>query len=91
MAEGLPVRSIHVTQLQRGAEVLSTLDPELGALIHTELTRRGMEVVTDSKVASVTRGPNGLTVAGTHLGQAFERTADLVLAVVGVIPKASVV
>jgi NADPH-dependent 2,4-dienoyl-CoA reductase/sulfur reductase-like enzyme len=86
MAEGLSVRGIHVTQLQRGPEVLSTLDPELGALIHAELTRHGVEVVTDSQVASVTRGPDGLTIAGTHLGQPFERTADLVLAVVGVVP-----
>ncbi len=86
MAEGLSVRGIQVTQLQRGPEVLSTLDPELGALIHAELTRHDVEVVTDSTVASVTRGPHGLTVAGTHLGTPFERTADLVLAVVGVVP-----
>jgi Uncharacterized NAD(FAD)-dependent dehydrogenases len=86
MAEGLSVRGIRVTQLQRGPEVLSTLDPELGALVHAELTRHGVEVVTDSTVGSVTRGPDGLTVAGTHLGRPFERTADLVLAVVGSCP-----
>jgi NADPH-dependent 2,4-dienoyl-CoA reductase/sulfur reductase-like enzyme len=89
MAEGLSVRGIQVTQLQRGPEVLSTLDPELGSLIHAELTRHGVEVVTDSTVHSVTSGEQGLTVVGTHLGQPFERTADLVLAVVGVKPNTS--
>lgn len=34
MAEALTVRGLRVTQLQRGPEVLSTLDPELGALVH---------------------------------------------------------
>ena len=89
MAEGLSVRGIQVTQLQRGPEVLSTLDPELGSLVHAELTRHGVEVVTDSTVHSVTSGEQGLTVVGIHLGQPFERTADLVLAVVGVQPNTS--
>ena len=39
MAEALTVRGLKVTQLQRGPEVLSTLDPELGALVHAELDR----------------------------------------------------
>ena len=86
MAEALTVRGLKVTQLQRGPEVLSTLDPELGALVHRELDGRGVEVVTNALVESVSRTDNGLVVAGRHLGDAFERTADLVLAVVGVRP-----
>jgi NADPH-dependent 2,4-dienoyl-CoA reductase/sulfur reductase-like enzyme len=86
MAEALTVRGLKVTQLQRGPEVLSTLDPELGALVHRELDGRGVEVVTNALVESVSRTDNGLVVAGRHFGDAFERTADLVLAVVGVRP-----
>ncbi|MCU1579991.1 MAG: CoA-disulfide reductase [Rhodoglobus sp.] len=42
--------------------------------------------MTDSRVESVTRGPGGLAVAGARPGEPFERTTDLVLAVVGVKP-----
>lgn len=86
MAEALTVRGLQVTQLQRGPEVLSTLDPELGALVHDELDRHGVEVVVNSRVDAVTRSAAGLTVTGRHDGVPFERTADLVLAVVGVRP-----
>ena len=44
MAEAFTVRGIKTTQIQRGPEVLSTLDPELGALVHTELTNHGVTV-----------------------------------------------
>ena len=86
MAEALTVRGLKVTQLQRGPEVLSTLDPELGSLVHDELDRHGVEVVTNSRVESVTRSAAGLVVSGQHDGAPFERTTDLVLAVVGVRP-----
>ncbi|GAA4368905.1 FAD-dependent oxidoreductase [Agromyces bauzanensis] len=87
MAEALTVRGIRVTQLQRGPEVLSTLDAELGGLIRAELVRNGVEVVTGSRVERVARTSDGLTVTGTGAGGvAFSRMADLVLVVVGVAP-----
>lgn len=86
MAEALTVRGLHVTQLQRGPEVLSTLDPELGSLVHDELTRHGVDVRTDTRVASVAREGGRLTVTGTHHGEPVAHTADLVLVVVGVRP-----
>ncbi|MCS5716394.1 FAD-dependent oxidoreductase [Herbiconiux sp. CPCC 205716] len=89
MAEALTVRGLHVTQLQRGPEVLSTLDPELGALVHDELTRHGVDVVTGTRVQQITRTAAGLTVTGQQNGTEFARTADLVLVVVGVRPNTS--
>lgn len=86
MAEAFIARGMHVTQLQRGPEVLSTLDPELGSLIQAELVRHGVDVQTGSRVESVTSTASGLTVTGSHNGEPFERTTDLVLAVVGVRP-----
>ncbi|CAH0206338.1 FAD-dependent oxidoreductase [Microbacterium sp. Bi128] len=86
MAEALTVRGLHVTQLQRGPEVLSTLDPELGSLVHDELTRHGVDVRTDTRVASVARDGGRLTVTGTRHGEPVAHTADLVLVVVGVRP-----
>jgi NADPH-dependent 2,4-dienoyl-CoA reductase/sulfur reductase-like enzyme len=86
MAEALTVRGLQVTQLQRGPEVLSTLDPELGSLVHDELTRHGVDVRVNSRVAAVERAERGIAVHGTHDGTPFTATADVVLAVVGVRP-----
>lgn len=89
MAEALTVRGLHVTQLQRGPEVLSTLDPELGSLVREELTRHGVDVLTGTRVEAVTRDAGRLTVTGIRDGDTFSRSADLVLVVVGVRPNTS--
>lgn len=89
MAEALTVRGLQVTQLQRGPEVLSTLDPELGSLVHDELTRHGVDVLTGTRVEAVTRDGGRITVTGVHDGEALSRTADVVLIVVGVRPNTS--
>ncbi|MDQ1573611.1 MAG: hypothetical protein QOH44_1170, partial [Actinomycetota bacterium] len=86
MAEALTVRGLKVTQLQRGPEVLSTLDPELGRLVHDELDRHGVEVITNTTVERVARDGRGLVVTGHRDGAAFHRGADLVLVVIGVRP-----
>lgn len=86
MAEAFTVRGMQVTQLQRGLEVLSTLDPELGALVHDELSSRGVDVITNTTVAGIEKSSVGLTVTGTRAGEPFAQTADLVLVVVGVRP-----
>lgn len=86
MAEALTVRGLKVTQLQRGPEVLSTLDPELGALIHTELTHHGVNVVVNTRIERIVRDGTGLTAAGVQNGTPFTATADLILLVVGVTP-----
>ncbi|MFZ4896341.1 FAD-dependent oxidoreductase [Plantibacter sp. Mn2098] len=89
MAEALTIRGLRVTQLQRGPEVLSTLDPELGSLVHNELTAHGVEVVTGTRVERIDRQDGVLAVSGVRDGEAFTRTAELVLVVVGVRPNTS--
>ncbi|MBO9578015.1 MAG: FAD-dependent oxidoreductase [Microbacteriaceae bacterium] len=86
MAEAFTARGMRVTQLQRGPEVLSTLDPELGALIHEEIAGHGVEVVTGTVVRAIEQGPTGLTVMADRAGRPATFTADLVLLVVGVRP-----
>lgn len=86
MAEGFTGRGIQVTQLQRGPEVLSTLDPELASLVHTELLEHGVTVHTNTTVRAVEKTTTGLVVHAEHDGQPVTHTADLVLAVVGVRP-----
>lgn len=87
MAEGLTMRGISVTQIEALPEVLPTVDAELGALVHAELERNGVDVLTDTAVTAITRATDGvLTVLATHDGETVSRTVDLVLVVVGVRP-----
>ena len=89
MAEGLSVRGIRVTQLQRGPEVLSTLDPELAGAVHTELLEHGIEVHTRTEVKAVEKTDAGVVVHAEYAGEPVSHAADLVLAVVGVRPNTS--
>jgi NADPH-dependent 2,4-dienoyl-CoA reductase/sulfur reductase-like enzyme len=77
MAEALTTRGIAVTQMEQLPEVLPTVDPQLGALVHAELAAHGVEVLTGTAVDVIRPG---LLVG--------ERTFDLVLVVVGVRPNA---
>lgn len=86
MAEAFTVRGLQVTQFQRGPEVLSTLDPELGALVHTELAQHGVDVLTNTTVTTIEKTATGLAVHATQHGTPISRTADVVLVVVGVQP-----
>ncbi len=70
MAEALTTRGIRVTQIEALPEVLPTVDPELGALVHAELERHGVEVLTNTAVTAITRTDTGaLTVTASHDGQ----------------------
>ena len=86
MAEGFAGRGMHVTQLQRGPEVLSTLDPELSGLVRAELDEHGIEVHTGTIVRAIERTDAGLVVHAERGGETVTHRADLVLAVVGVRP-----
>jgi NADPH-dependent 2,4-dienoyl-CoA reductase/sulfur reductase-like enzyme len=56
MAEALVGRGVAVTQVEQLSEVLPTVDPELGALVRTELQRHGVEVSCDTRVDAIQRG-----------------------------------
>ena len=89
MAEALTARGLHVTQIEALPEVLPTVDPELGALLHAELDRHGVEVLTGTTVTAVTRSPAGtgrLCIEAHRDGDTVTREVDLVLVVVGVRP-----
>lgn len=94
MAEALTTRGIAVTMLQRGPEVLATVDAELGALVHAELTAHGVKVITGATVTSIQRSPapagttgGRLSVTGSRRdGTTLIQDTDLVLVVTGVRP-----
>ena len=92
MADALTVRGLQVTQMEQLPEVLPTVDPELGALVHAELATRGVEVLTGTTVRAISKVPPGgtgrLEVAAAGPGGATAtRSADMVLVVVGVRPE----
>ena len=99
MAEGLTARGIQVTQVEMLPEVLPTVDPELGALVHAELARHDVQVHTRTTVTRISRthhngasngtanGSGRLHVDGTGPGaEPLSWDVDLVLVVVGVRP-----
>jgi NADPH-dependent 2,4-dienoyl-CoA reductase/sulfur reductase-like enzyme len=92
MADALTVRGLHVTQLEQLGEVLPTVDPQLGALVHAELAARGVEVLAGTTVQAITTAPPGgpgrlQVIADAADGTAVTRQADMVLVVVGVRPE----
>jgi NADPH-dependent 2,4-dienoyl-CoA reductase/sulfur reductase-like enzyme len=89
MAEGLSARGLAVTQLEQLPEVLPTVDPELGSLVHEELERHGVEVRCNTRVDQITAASSGLDVQATGPdGHPLRFRADLVLVVTGVRPNA---
>ena len=92
MADALTVRGLAVTQMEQLPEVLPTVDPQLGALVHAELATRGVEVLAGTTVQAITRAAPGqagrLQVLATAAdGTPVTRAADMVLVVVGVRPE----
>lgn len=90
MAEGFTARGIAVTQVERLPEVLPTVEPELGALVHAELEHHGFTVHTSSTITHISRvsdGPARLHVEGIGPDNApLAWDVDVVLVVVGVRP-----
>jgi len=72
MAEALVARGLQVTQVEQLPEVLPTVDPELGALVHSQLAEHGVEVLCRTAVTRISRAPRGsigrLQVDGTGPG-----------------------
>ncbi|MBV9450173.1 MAG: FAD-dependent oxidoreductase [Streptosporangiaceae bacterium] len=92
MADALTTRGLRVTQMEQLPEVLPTVDPELGTLVHAELAGRGVEVLTGTTVHAIEKAapgePERLRVeAVTAAGEPVTRAADLVLVVTGVRPE----
>jgi len=91
MADALITRGLRVTQMEQLPEVLPTVDPALGQLVHDQLAARGAEVLTGTTVRQISRAAAGeggrLQVEATAAGGTpVSRLADMVLVVAGVRP-----
>lgn len=85
MAEALINRGYEVTVLNRGKEPMSTLDPDMGRLVHTAMTGLGITMVDDATVTKVLTGQDG-RVRAVATDDA-EYPADVVVLGIGVRPQ----
>ncbi len=84
MAEALVRRGFQVTVVDRSAQPMTTLDPDMGALVHEAMCGMGIEVVTGAEVTGIVTGPDGRVAAVATTAKEFP--ADVVVLGLGVRP-----
>ncbi|MFH9013455.1 FAD-dependent oxidoreductase [Streptomyces sp. NPDC017943] len=87
MAEALINRGYEVTVVNRGAEPMSTLDPDMGRLVHEAMVGLGITMVGDAEVTKILTREDGRVRAVTT--QDAEFPADVVVLGIGVRPETS--
>ncbi|NUP28641.1 MAG: FAD-dependent oxidoreductase [Nocardia sp.] len=85
MAEALIRRGYRVTVVHSGAEPMSTLDPDMGALVRTALRGLDVTVIGESEVTGIRTGDDGHARAVVAAGR--EYPADVVVLGIGVVPE----
>lgn len=85
MAEALINRGYEVTVVNRGAEPMSTLDPDMGRLVHEAMAGLGITMVGEAEVTKVLTGADGRVRAVAT--QDAEYPADVVVLGIGVRPE----
>ncbi|WP_338701604.1 FAD-dependent oxidoreductase [Streptomyces sp. Q6] len=85
MAEALINRGYEVTVVNRGSQPMSTLDPDMGRLVHEAMTGMGITMVDDAEVTKVLTGDDGRVRAVAT--QDAEYPADVVVLGIGVRPE----
>ncbi|WP_433655301.1 FAD-dependent oxidoreductase [Nocardia sp. CA-128927] len=84
MAEALIQRGYDVTMVQRGPEPMSTMDPDMGALVRDAMCGLGIKVIGNAEVTEIRTGEQGLVRAVVADG--VEYPADVVVLGIGVRP-----
>ncbi|PKV88542.1 FAD-dependent oxidoreductase [Streptomyces sp. TLI_146] len=85
MAEALLHRDYEVTVVTRGEEPMSTLDADMGRLVHEAMDGMGITTVTGAEVTEILTGADG-RVRGVATKDA-EYPADVVVLGIGVEPR----
>ncbi|MEV7286157.1 FAD-dependent oxidoreductase [Streptomyces sp. NPDC093252] len=87
MAEAMINRGYEVTVVNRGAEPMATLDPDMGRLVHEAMEGLGVTMVNDAEVTGILTGADG-RACGVATASA-EYPADVVVLGIGVRPETS--
>ncbi|WP_119582834.1 FAD-dependent oxidoreductase [Streptomyces europaeiscabiei] len=85
MAEALINRGYEVTVVNRGKEPMSTLDPDMGRLVHKAMEGLGITMVDDAEVTALRTGDDGRVRAVAT--EDAEYPADVVVLGIGVRPE----
>ncbi|MER5829319.1 FAD-dependent oxidoreductase [Streptomyces sp. NPDC002130] len=85
MAEALIKRGYEVTVVNRGSEPMSTLDPDMGRLVHEAMEGLGITMVNDAEVTKILTGGDGRVRAVVTQDREFP--ADVVVLGIGVHPE----
>lgn len=85
MAEALINRGYEVTVVNRGKEPMSTLDPDMGRLVHKAMEGLGITMVDDAEVTALRTGDDGRVRAVAT--KDAEYPADVVVLGIGVRPE----
>ncbi|WP_367045741.1 FAD-dependent oxidoreductase [Streptomyces sp. Je 1-332] len=85
MAEALIHRRYEVTVVNRGTEPMSTLDPDMGRLVHDAMSGMGIEMVNGAEVTKILTGDDGRVRAVAT--EDAEYPADVVVLGIGVRPE----
>ncbi|MGW6904454.1 FAD-dependent oxidoreductase [Streptomyces sp. NPDC054940] len=85
MAEALINRGYEVTVVNRGSEPMSTLDPDMGRLVHEAMEGLGITMVNDTEVTKILTGDDGRVRAVAT--EDAEYPADVVVLGIGVRPE----
>ncbi|MFC4372854.1 FAD-dependent oxidoreductase [Nocardia halotolerans] len=88
MAEALIRRGFRVTMVTRSAEPMTTLDPDMGALIRKAMAGMGIRLVTGTEVTGMRTDATGRVRAVTTADTEF--AADVVVLGIGVRPATDV-
>ncbi len=83
LAENLRERGLEVTVIQRGKQLLPTLDFEMSNLLAAELRRLGIRVELEAETAAFAPGPDGLNLT---LKDGRSLSADFAVLSIGVRP-----
>ncbi|MEV6738435.1 FAD-dependent oxidoreductase [Streptomyces sp. NPDC051104] len=85
MAEAMINRGYEVTVVNRGSEPMTTLDPDMGRLVHRAMEGLGITMVDNAEVTKIlTDDDGGVRAVGT---QDAEYPADVVVLGIGVQPQ----
>ncbi|MFJ5268748.1 FAD-dependent oxidoreductase [Streptomyces sp. NPDC088358] len=84
MAEALINRGYEVTVVNRGAEPMATLDPDMGRLVRQAMSGLGITMVDDAAVTGIVTGADGVRAVTT---QDARYPADVVVLGIGVRPE----